>query len=270
MKKRENHIRSKRAAGGIVMGVNLQMSSPELVEIVGATGYDFALIDCEHGSFYLDRVVEMCRAADAVDITPLVRVPDQTPSFIMRTLDAGAMGVVVPNIVNRAQAEAVVSAAKYKAEGNFGSRGACPSTRATWHLTSDWPSFAKWSNEETAVWLLIESMEGVANIDEILEVAGFSAIVPGPFDLAHDMGYPGDLQNPKVVEAVRGMARKARQKNVDTVAVLLSSDASALKEEVEFWKSVGATIFWVAGDRRLFTLAARQRMAQVKSALSLD
>lgn len=270
MKKRENQIRSKRAAGGIAMGINLQMSSPELVEIVGATGYDFALFDCEHGSFYLDRVVEMCRAADAVGITPLVRVPDQTPSFIMRALDAGAMGVVVPNIVNREQAQAAVAAAKYKEGGNSGRRGACPSTRATWHLTSDWPAFAKWANEETAVWLLIESMEGLANIDEILDVPGFSAIVPGPFDLAHDMGCPGDLQNRKVVEAVRGMARKARQKNVDTVAVLLSSDAAALKEEVEFWKSVGATIFWVGGDRRLFTLAARQRMTQVKNILAVE
>lgn len=66
------------------------------------------------------------------------------------------------------------------------------------------------------------------------------------------------------------MARKARQKNVDTVAVLLSSDAAALKEEVEFWKSVGATIFWVGGDRRLFTLAARQRMTQVENILAVE
>lgn len=270
MKRRENHIRSKRAQGGIAMGINVQMSSPENVEIIGATGYDFALLDCEHGSFYLERMVEMCRAADAVGITPLVRVPDQNPGFIMRALDAGAMGVVVPNIATRAQAEAVLSAAKYKDQGNAGTRGACPSTRATWHLTSDWPGFAKWSNEETMVWLLIESFEGVSNMDEILQVPGISAIVPGPFDLAHDMGFPGDLQHPAVVDAVRGMVRKARRKNVDTVAVLLASDPVKLKEEVEFWKEVGATIFWVGGDRRLFTLAARQRMAQVKVSLSID
>lgn len=269
MKYRENRILTKRAAGGTAMGVNLQMSSPELVEILGATGYDFALFDCEHGSYYLDRVVEMCRAADAVGITPLVRVPDQSPSYIMRSLDAGAMGVVVPNIANAAQARAAVSAAKYKAGSNSGSRGACPSTRATWHMTSDWAGYAEWANEQTAVWLLIESAEGVAHIDEILDVPGFSALVPGPFDLAHDMGYPGQLQHPKVVEAVRGMARKARERNVDTVAVLLSSDAQALKDEVSFWKTVGATIFWVAGDRRLFTIAARQRMEQVNTTLSI-
>jgi 4-hydroxy-2-oxoheptanedioate aldolase len=269
MKNRENLILTKSAVGGTAMGINVQMSSPEHVEIVGATGYDFVLIDCEHGSFYLDRVVEMCRAADAAGITPLVRVPSQDPSFIMRVLDAGAMGVVVPNISSRAQAEAAVSAAKYKAGDNKGSRGACPSTRATWHLTSDWAAFARQANEQTMVWLLIESIEGVRNIDEILEVPGVAAIVPGPFDLAHDMGHPGELQHPSVVSALRGMVRKARQKNVETVAVLLASEADELKEEVEFWKEVGATAFWVGGDRRLFTIAARQRMAQVSDTLSL-
>lgn len=268
MKKRENLIHSKRAAGDIAMGINVQMASPENVEIIGATGYDFVLLDCEHGSFYLDRVVELCRAADAAGVTPLVRVPDQSAGFIMRALDAGAMGVVVPNISSRAEAEAAVSAAKYKAGSNGGTRGACPSTRAAWHLTSDWPGFVKWANEETVVWLLIESVEGVSRIDEILEVPGIGAIVPGPFDLAHDMGHPGDLRHPAVVEALRGMVRKARHKNVETVAVLLSSSPDELKEEVAFWKEVGATIFWVAGDRRLFTIAARQRMAQVRDSLA--
>lgn len=73
------------------------------------------------------------------------------------------------------------------------------------------------------MWLLIESMEGLANIDAILDVPGFTALVPGPFDLAHDMGYPGQLQHFEVVAAVRGMARKARERNVDTVAVLCCS-----------------------------------------------
>jgi 4-hydroxy-2-oxoheptanedioate aldolase len=268
MKKRENRTLDKRASGEVAMGINVQMSSPENVEIVGATGYDFVLLDCEHGSFYLDRVVEMCRAADGIGVTPLVRVPDHNPSFIMRTLDAGAMGVVVPNITSRAQAEAAVSAAKYKAPGNQGTRGACPSTRATWHLTSEWEKFAQWSNEQTTVWLLIESVEGINNIDEILDVPGIDAIVPGPFDLAHDMGYPGMLQHPEVVTALRGMVRKAKQKNVQTVAVLLASNSNDLKEEVEFWREVGATIFWVGGDRRLFTIAAQQRMTQVRNTLS--
>jgi 4-hydroxy-2-oxoheptanedioate aldolase len=264
---RTNHVQATRARGGVAMGINVQMPSAENVEVVGATGYEFVVIDCEHGSFDLERATQLCRAADAAGTTPLVRVPDRNPAAIMRALDGGAMGVVVPAVTNRAEAHAAVLASKYKLAGCDGARGACPSTRATWHLSDDWLAFARWANENTMVWLLIESAAASANVDEILEVPGVSAIVPGPFDLAQDMGHPGDLTHPEVLGAVREMARKARAKNVDTVAVLLSSDQRALDDEVQFWRSVGATMYWAAGDRRLFTLAARQRRTQVQAAL---
>ena len=266
MRTRENLIHKKRSAKTPALGVNVQTASPENIEMAGAAGYDFVLIDCEHGTIYLDKLVELLRAADASGITPIVRVPDHSPSFIMRTLDAGAMGVAIPNVNTRAQAEAVVSAAKFKS-GAFGVRGACPSTRANWHLASDWPSFTRWSNEETMVWLLIESLEGINNIDSILEVPGISAIVPGPFDLSQAMGHAGDMRHPAVVEALRTLTSKATMKGVDTVAVLLANDAAGMKEEIAFWKGMGTSIFWAGGDRRMFTLALRNRMAQVKDNL---
>ena len=266
MRNRENLIHKKRAAKDYALGVNVQTASPENIEMAGAAGYDFVLIDCEHGTIYLDKLVELLRAADASGITPIVRVPDHSPSFIMRALDAGAMGVAIPNVNTRAQAEAVVSAAKFKS-GGFGARGACPSTRANWHLATDWPEFTRWSNEETMVWLLIESLEGIDNIDAILEVPGISAIVPGPFDLSQAMGHAGDMRHPDVVEALRTLTGKAKKKGVDTVAVLLANDAAGMKDETDCWKGLGTTIFWAGGDRRMFTLALRNRMAQVKENL---
>lgn len=271
MKQRTNLIHQKRKAGEAALGVNVQTASPENIEMAGAAGYDFVLIDCEHGTIYLDKLVELLRAADASGITPIVRVPDHSPSFIMRALDAGAMGVAIPNVNTRAQAEAAVSAAKYNSKqygtDPFGTRGACPSTRANWHLVGSWPEFTRWSNDETMVWLLIESLEGIGNIDAILEVPGISAIVPGPFDLSQAMGHAGDMRHPDVVKALRTLTTKARAKGVDTVAVLLSNDAAGMKEEIAFWKDLDTTIFWAGGDRRMFTLALRNRMAQVKDNL---
>lgn len=271
MKERFNLVLRKRAAGQPAMGVNIQTLSPENIEMAGAAGYDFVVIDCEHGTTYIDELVNMLRAADGVGITPIVRVPGHDPGFILRALDGGAMGIIVPNIATAEQARTTVSAAKYRTGRNdaadIGNRGACPSTRANWHLTSDWPAFAKWSNEQTMVWLLIESIEGVKNIDAILEVPGIAAIVPGPFDLAQSMGHTGNVWHPEVVEALSAMSRKARAKNIDTVAVLLASDAEALKKEVAFWQGVGITTYWVGGDRRLFSIALAQRMQQVQGAL---
>jgi 4-hydroxy-2-oxoheptanedioate aldolase len=271
MKTRINHVLRKRAAGQTAMGINIQTASPENIEMAGAAAYDFVVIDCEHGTTYVDHLTEMLRAADSVDITPIVRVPTLDPVFILRALDAGALGVIVPNIATAEQARSAVAAAKYRMPGaefaSMGQRGACPSTRANWHLAADWPEFAKWSNEQTVVWLLIESMQGAAAIDEILEVPGIGAIVPGQFDLAQSMGLQGDVWNPRVTETLQVIVAKASAKGVDTVAVLLGSDTASLAKEVAFWKKAGVTTYWVGGDRRLFTLALRQRMTQVQANL---
>jgi 4-hydroxy-2-oxoheptanedioate aldolase len=271
MKTRINHVLRKRAAGQTALGINVQTASPENVEMVGAAAYDFVVIDCEHGTTYVDHLTGMLRAADSVDLTPIVRVPALDPVFILRALDAGAMGVIVPNIASAEQARAAVAAAKYRTledgPDSPGRRGACPSTRANWHLATDWPEFAKWSNAQTVVWLLIESLQGAAAIDEILEVPGIGAIVPGQFDLAQSMGLQGDVWNPRVTELLRTIVAKAGAKGIDTVAVLLGSDPAGLARELAFWKEAGVTTYWVGGDRRLFTLALRQRMSQVQAGL---
>ena len=161
--------------------------------------------------------------------------------------------------------------AKYRtsdaAFAELGQRGACPSTRANWHLATDWPEFARWSNEQTVVWLLVESLQGAQAIDEILEVPGIGAIVPGQFDLAQSMGLQGDVWHPRVTGLLRTIVARAGAKGIDTVAVLLGSDASSLSRELAFWKEAGVTTYWVGGDRRLFTLALRQRMTQVQAHL---
>ena len=101
MKVRENLVLRKRASGAPSMGVNVQTASPENVEMVGAAGYDFAVIDCEHGSVYIDGLPEMLRAADAAGVTPIVRVPELGSNFILRALDSGAMSMSVSRLSTR-------------------------------------------------------------------------------------------------------------------------------------------------------------------------
>lgn len=267
MHEKINQIKQRRARGENPLGVIIQTGAADNVEMAGAAGLDFVVLDAEHGSLAFDRVVEMLRAADGVGISALVRVPDQTPHHVLRALDAGAMGVVVPNVRNAQEARAIASAAKYLDDSGFGSRGSCPSTRANWHLVRDWPAFARWSNENTQVWLLIESLEGVENIEAILDVPGIAAIVPGPFDLAQAMGHNADMSHPDVVAALRRVVGAARKRGIDAVAVLLASDSAALEAEAKAWREMGVTIFWIGGDRRMMSLAMRNRRADVIAAL---
>lgn len=257
---RINRAKISSTQSGVVSGITVQLASPEVIEMCGAAGLDFVWIDAEHGSFDLETAVEMFRAADAQGITPLIRVPALEATAIMRALDGGAMGVIVPNISTAAQARSAVDFARYKVGSNGGLRGACPSTRAARYLADDWDSFARWSNENTTVWALIETVAGVKNVDEILEVEGLDAIALGPFDLSHEMGLRGQPFHPDVNRLLGQVVEKARRRNVPVVASLFSANPVELAAEYDHWLARGVQLFSVGSDRAVFQRSLRERV----------
>lgn len=259
MRLRTNNIEKRRALGEVPTGLVVQLGCPDVVEMAGVAGFDYVWIDSEHGSFDIETAVQMFRAADAVGITPLLRVPSHDRSFIMRALDGGAMGVLVPNVETREQAEALVAAAKYFGDRHAGTRGACPGTRAAWHQAQDWPNFVRWSNQNTAVWLIVESPTGVANIDEIASVPGVDAIVMGSFDLAQAMGLDGDITQPEVQRAHERVIESAARHGVDLVANMFALNPEDLAAQGAKWVDEGATILCVGSDRRMFAHALASR-----------
>jgi 4-hydroxy-2-oxoheptanedioate aldolase len=204
------------------------------------------------------------RAADATGVTPVVRVPSHNPSDIMRVLDAGAAGVLVPNVNTAAEARAIVAAAKYKTPTTDGKRGACPRIRAAGHQVKDWATFADWSNQNTMVWLLIESPEAAARLDEILQVPGIDAIMLGPFDLSVVMGYPGNTTHPAVQKKLEEITATARKRGVDVVAVLLSKGREEMLAEQKRWVELGCRLVNVVSDRRLIAVALAEAMQRSK------
>ncbi|MDN4984323.1 aldolase/citrate lyase family protein [Bradyrhizobium sp. WYCCWR 13022] len=256
--RRGNRIKSALLLGRSAWGIGVQTNSPEFVEMAASIGFDFVYLDCEHGSFGFDGLVPLIRAAEASGTTPIVRVPDHTPSFIMRVLDAGAMGVIVPNIKSAAEARAVVSAAKYLDGSNGGSRGACPGTRATWHQVADWRAFSAASNADTIVWLLLESVDALKSAGEIAAIPGVDAIMLGPFDLAHALGLPGQTAHQAVVEACCDIAKQARSHSVDVVWTMFGAEASP--EEADLIKSIESRIIIAGTDRRIVMNALRGRL----------
>ena len=245
-----NRVKERLSRGEIALGGVAQMSSPEAVEIIGAAGYDFVWIDMEHGAFYFETAVAMIRAADAMEMTPVVRVPDHTPSFIMRMLDAGVMGIMVPGVSTREHAEAVVRAARYNP---LGYRGACPMIRAAGHQSENWGQFVKWSNENVMVWLLVEGKEGVDNFESIIQVPGIDAIVMGPFDLSQSLGHPGEITHPEVVSRIEGMFQKTRAKGIDMVTVVFSTEPDQMLIEAKRWVGLGSRIVAAPADKNFLT-----------------
>lgn len=194
--------------GEPALGMFIHLPSEEIVEVIGQTGYDYLILDDEHGQMCDADKVSVLRACDSVDIATLIRVPGIEETAIKRALDMGASGIVVPNISSAEDAKRAVEYARFSPVGK---RGNCANTRANAHgITRGNKEYFEWANENVAVVLLVEGVEGVRNIEEIAKVPGYDAIFLGPVDLSVSLGIPGDLNNPLIEEAMERVAKAVR------------------------------------------------------------
>lgn len=182
---RVNTTKARLNEGKVVFGGIISGYAPELVELLGAIGYDFVMLDCEHGPMSLDQVENMVRAAEAFAITPIARVPDHTDATILRFLDRGVQGVIVPHVNTAAQAEAIARAARYYPDGH---RGAASGRAHDYNVRVSRRESSAWINAHTLVIPMVEEREAVTNLDAILAVPGIDVVHVAATDLAQSMG----------------------------------------------------------------------------------
>ncbi len=199
----ENGLKQKLKNGEVALGPFVNLASGALIEIAAYAGFDFVILDTEHGPLDIPSVEDLCRTAQGVDITPVVRVRENDPAQILRALDIGAGGVQVPQICKGSDAEAVVHAAKY---APLGMRGVSPYTRAARYF-SEGPKIFERLNAESMILVHVEGVEGLENLDEIVSVPGLDVIFLGPYDLSQSLGIPGEVSDPRVVDRMREAAR---------------------------------------------------------------
>lgn len=195
---KQNNMRRLLNEGKRVFGAWLLIPSTITVEIAGWAGLDFCVIDNEHGWFNDETVGEMIRAAENVGISLIVRVVENNPGLILKVLNAGGDGVIVSHIRTRADAEATVRAARYAPHGF---RGQMHSMRREGYGTIDNKEYLAALNREIMVFLTIEDVEGIENLDEIASVPGVDVLLIGRADLAQSMGMPGEVNHPDVIAA---------------------------------------------------------------------
>lgn len=187
-----NRMKAKIEAGEPAFGVSITFPAPELAEMLGQAGFDWIMIDAEHGSHDPLSVYEMSLACELHGLTPIVRPQVNSSDVILRYLDRGAMGVQVPHVNTKEEAEAAVRACRFHPKGDRGLGGG----RKSYGLSTS--EYVAASNAETLVCVQIEHMEGVRNLDEILTVDGVDVFFVGPSDLSQSMGYPGQRDHPEV------------------------------------------------------------------------
>jgi 2-keto-3-deoxy-L-rhamnonate aldolase RhmA len=191
-------------------GMFIGFPSPALVEMCGHAGFDFVVIDNEHGPMSLETTEHMVRAARCAGTLPVVRTQE---AAILRVLDAGASGVQVPMVNTAEQAKRIVDACKFPPLGTRSSAGTARAGGYTFH---GGPAHIERSNEGVAIIPMIESAEAVENLDAILAVKGIDALFVGLSDLALSMGHPGDNSHPRVQEAIAGIFDRAARAGIAT------------------------------------------------------
>jgi 4-hydroxy-2-oxoheptanedioate aldolase len=196
----KNHMKEKLLSGQPAYGVSVMIPSPQVVEMVGKLGFDWVLIDCEHGTISLESVELMIMAAEASGITPIVRPKSKDPDDILKVMDRGAMGVQVPHVNTAADARSVVASVKYHP---LGDRGLAAGTRpANYGFGLSLDDYVRKANRETLVCVQLEEAKALHNVDQILQVQGVDIFFVGPSDLSQSMGYPGRTDAPEVQMAI--------------------------------------------------------------------
>lgn len=251
-------LRTKLATGAPVLGVTVQLPSPDAVEIAGYAGLDFVWIDAEHGTMDLGDINHLVRAADAAGVDAIVRVPDHSPSFIQRVLDAGAAGIMAPHVRTLEDARAVVAATRLAPDGV---RGACPSIRAVGHLTTDWAADLKRAREDVFAFGLVEDIEGVENVEVIARESGLDGLLFGPFDLSMALGHDGDIANATVREMGARVRKAAISAGIEYIAIPGWDHGT-----IESLAGEGIRIFNLSGDRGALFMAFREAREKAERA----
>jgi 4-hydroxy-2-oxoheptanedioate aldolase len=196
--------------------------------MAGLCGYDFVIVDAEHGPAGIETIENMLRAAAMHGMAGLVRVPDGSYASIQRVLDAGADGILVPHVANAAIAREVVDRALFAPQGR---RGVALS-RSSAYGTGDSKAYYATRNRHTVVIAMVEDAEALPVVDEIVATPGLDAVFIGPGDLSASLGHAGDPRHPEVQAAVARIAAAAQRAGVARATVGRSaSDVRRLAAE---------------------------------------
>jgi 4-hydroxy-2-oxoheptanedioate aldolase len=232
--------------GRVLRGTWAQIRAPEVVDMIGAAGFDFAVIDCEHGAFGIETAETLIRACDAAGLAPAVRVSRLDRIEIMKALDAGAGTVVVPNVETPEQAAEAVAATRFAPEGL---RGACPCCRSGGHSIRDWETYRARQHAETGAIPLVETAAGAAAFARIVAVPGLAAVMLGPFDLSVSMGLGGNWRDAAVQAELIRMAGLAQAAGVPVILPVFAPTPAENRALIAEWQGRGVRTFAIGADK---------------------
>jgi len=209
----ENAFKRRLRTGEQQRGFFSTLGSASVLEALASWGFDWAVIDTEHGQSDLAAVLEQLRVLENLGVEPVVRPTSNDPALVKRLLDLGARTLLFPSISTAADAAAAVAATRYpSAVHPLGIRGVSGISRAAGYGRN--PGYLRAAHDSLCVLVQIETVEGLENLDEIARVDGVDGVFIGPSDLSAALGYLGDAQHADVQASVDGAFARLRELGV--------------------------------------------------------
>jgi len=250
----KNHLKELLKSGKTAIGTLIQLPSAPVVEILAQAGFDWLLIDTEHGPIDTEKLQAMLRATCGTAATPIVRVTSNLDWLAKRALDVGALGVMVPGVNSAEQALAAVRAVRYPPHGNRGFGPTFAGLR--WGLSGS--EYVQQANEAVMAIVQIEHVDAVAQIDQILAVPGIDLALIGPYDLSGSMGLLGQVAHAKVQAAIDRVVTAAKKANVPTGIFGVTAD------EVNRFIAQGFQAILVGVDVAFLTAGVKSTLDQIR------
>jgi 4-hydroxy-2-oxoheptanedioate aldolase len=201
----KNFLKDKVLAGKPVIGTFNTLGSPMASEVLARSGFDFLIIDFEHGPFDIKNVSQYVNACEINQCSPIIRIPTNSSWMTLQALDQGAHGIMVPGINDYKSAKNFVANTKYSPLGN---RGYTPFTKSGGFTNRNNDSYLSKANDFTFSSIIIESLEGLSNLDDILKIENLDLIYFGAYDLSQALGFTGNNKHPKVISTIEIAVQK--------------------------------------------------------------
>ncbi|MBS1420307.1 MAG: hypothetical protein HP001_08780 [Oscillospiraceae bacterium] len=223
----KNVLREKMLSGEKTLGTFMELGTATAAECLGLAGLDYLIIDTEHGPFNPQSALDFIRAAKLYNITPLARVQEISRAAILKLLDVGAMGLIIPCVNTVEEAKTIVSYGKYAPVGERGVANTAGS--GFWfedYASHGMPAYFETSNRETLLFPQCETLGCLEHLEEIVILPGIDGIFVGPFDLSTAMGIPGQFDKPEFKEALRHIQAVCARANKPSIIFAASESAA--------------------------------------------
>ncbi|HEY9529567.1 MAG TPA: aldolase/citrate lyase family protein [Anaerolineales bacterium] len=224
---RENRAKLKLQAGQPAYGVLSTSADPQFAELFGLAGFDYYMLDAEHGLMDAAQVVDVIRACELVHMTPMVRIGSKDPKIVLQYLDAGMMGIMMPGLETVAEIRMLIDAVKYPPLGKRG----MGITRASGYVVvgNNAVDYIDFSNEQTMVIPQFEDAALLDRFEEMISQPGVDAVVIGPRDLSLNMGFPDGPNHAEVQEMIDRVVAICKKAGVAT-GITAGSRADSAKQ----------------------------------------